>query len=170
MRYATGRWDEDRWERRSRTFMASGRSSTTDAAADNFVGHLWNPHSTRSLWVVEICLATSAASTTLDPKRLMRTSTQGTPATSVTPDLDDDEWGESPPATGAVMGLANFSVEPTIASPELLSWTFASTGVHGLTWVLRPEGIRVPPGSGLGLTNTGAVAGVVTSLTFVFTE
>lgn len=172
MRYAVDRWSIDRWVGQPRCmFLVGARSAATDAAANNFLCNLWNPSGTRSLWVEEFSYCSAGGNpAALDPLRLCRTGTSGTAGSTVTPDLDNEFERANSPSTGVVLHLANFSVEPTIASPPLYRLALAITGNPStVTWVF-PKGIRVPPGSGLGLATTGAVVAVAGDVTFRFYE
>lgn len=174
MRYAKGRWSDDRWERRlGRFFTVAGRTpAATAAAANECIFNFWNPDSVRSLWVWEVSyqISTQVAGA-LDPHRLCRTSTAGTtPGATVTPDLDNDHQREVTPDTGALLHLADFTTEPTLVLPEISNVSFPTqNNTQAKTW-LFPEGLRIPPGSGLALATTGAVASRVADISVRFSE
>ena len=171
MRYAVGRWAEDRWQRVGREFSVTGRGLTSTAAANECACNLWNPHSVRSLWVIEFMFSRDSNPSAIDVLRLCRTTTQGTAGSTVTPDLDNDFEREVTPNTGASLGLSNFSVEPTLQTPELYSLAFELTGEHQfMNWVFPDQGIRVGPGTGLGLFSTGAIAISPSTVSFRFRE
>lgn len=172
MRYAVGRWDIARWDRKiGRRFTVAGRSTATSAAADEVAGHLWNPSGTRSLWVIEFSVGTAQNQATLDPLRLCRTTTAGTtPSSSVTADPDNDYERETAPNTGAVLHLGNFATEPVLQLPPLDRLAFPTTGAPHQSIGLYPLGIKVPPGTGLGLATTGAIACPATDFSFGFWE
>lgn len=174
MRYAVGRWAEGRWDRESaeRTFSIAIRSGTTTAAADELLCNLWNPSSSRSLWVLEYQCHLSGVIAALDPWRFCRTTTIGTnPGGVATPDLDNDWEREITPQTGAVLYISNWTTEPVLALPELVRYATPTTSSnHGCTWLFGEEGIRVPPGTGLGVSTTGAVAAPQVEQSFRFRE
>lgn len=171
MRYAQGRWAEGRWAREpGRQFSVGGQSVSTTAAADEVLAHLWNPDATRSLWLTEASYTILVAATALDPIRLCRTTTVGTtPGVTVTPDLDNDFEREVTPDTGAILHMANFATEPILALPDLrrVSFPITSDG-HNMVWLF--DGLRVPPGTGIGFATTGAVAGRQADFYFRFWE
>lgn len=171
MRYGPGRWGVGRWERGiGRLFLVTGRSANTGAAGNEVLGSLWNPSSDRSVWVVEFSWATPVSIATLDPLRLCRTTTAGTtPGSTVTPDVDNDFMRELAPVTGVRLDLANFTTEPTLATPELFRLGFpTSSAQHSMTW--RFHGLRIPPGTGLALATTGAIGATGSDMTFMFYE
>lgn len=173
MRYAVGRWAEGRLDRQpSRMFSVGGRStSNTAAAANECVGNLWNPSSTRSVWVAEFSWSNRDNPAAVDTLRFCRTSTAGTtPASTVTPDADNDFERETSPQAGVLLHLANFATEPVLELPELFRLVIPASGSpHSLTWLFR-GGIRVRPSTGLALATTGAVAEAPTDVTFRFWE
>lgn len=173
MRYAAGRWTEERWDRRTRrAFSVAGRSVGTSAAADQCICNLWNPDATRSIWVHEFAFGGLTNNSALDPLRFCRTTTLGNnPTTTVTPDLDNDFEREISPITAVTLRLSGFTTQPVLAVPELYRLSFPITGApHALTWVFPRGGIRIPPGTGLALATTGAVAQSGCDITFRFVE
>lgn len=175
MRYAVGRWAPERWDRETqRIFAVAGRSTTdASAAADDFSCNLWNPSGTRSLWVVEFNWENPFLTSNVTFE-LCRTSTAGTtPTTTVTPDLDNDFEREITPNTGAVLYLGPFATDPTKVLPNVDRIRFAGTGsglVHAVGFNWLKHGLRVPPGSGLGLSQTTAVAVQAADFGFRFWE
>lgn len=170
MRYADGRWANGRWQRKSRTFTVAGRTTSTGGNTnDDCYGMLWNPSTSRSLWVTEIIWQAAATGATQGAK--IRSATgRGTAGSTVTPDLDNDWEREITPATGAVLDLGDYSVEPSgLSTPEMMRGGW-STG-QGMSWqFLLPIGIRVIPLSGLGLFSNFAGQFATPDLTFRFHE
>lgn len=174
MRYAVGRWAQDRWNRDyGRMFSVGGRSTNTAAAANECLCNLWNDHTSRSLWVAEFSYSSTADATT-DPLRFCRTTTTGNvPSVTINPDADNDYARESVPNGGAataVLYLGNFDTEPVLQTPELYRLNFPTTGVrHTMTWVF-PRTIKVPPLTGLALATTGAIGKQAADITFRFED
>lgn len=156
MRYADGRWEPDRWERNiGRSFLVSVESQGPGNnlnTLNDVAAQLWNPSSTRSLWVGEVHAARAAAGTAGSGVFLARSTARGaTPGTTVTPDLDSGTEQEITPETGAVLEGSQFATEPTLATPQLAAigrWALVPNNAQAVTW-LFPEGLRVPPGTGL---------------------
>lgn len=169
MPYEAGRWYEERWERGGRRYGAEGRSGATAATADHCLIHFWNPDSVRSVWLVEYGYTRVTAPAAIDTLRFLRTSTEGTPANTNNPDIDSDFDREvdSP----IQLGRGAFSVQPVIEGPELFSLTFPTTyNIQILTKTFPGRGIRVPPGTGLGLFTTTAVAARQADHYFIFVD
>lgn len=170
MRYAVGRWDTERFKKLNRQFSVSGRSGATGAAANECLCNLWNPDTARSLWVQEFSWSASGNAATTESLVFCRTSTLGTPATTITPDLDNDYEREISADTAATLRLANFTTEPVVVLPALFQLTSPVTGLHALTWMFRGRGLRVPPGTGLALVTLTAVSQPAADITFRFVE
>lgn len=135
-------------------FSVAGFTAGTGAAGvDESAAALWYPSgATVRLHVYEVYLYKSGLSG--GRAGLIRTTTRGTPGSTVTPD-GDNNWsgtGEGP-RSAAVLDMANFSVEPTVAAPYLYGTAIATAtgaGGSGHVWVF-PQGIEVPPNSGLAI-------------------
>lgn len=163
MRYVVGRWAPERWDRDSQRIFAVGGRSTANAGAvaNDFGCNLWNPSGTRSLRVVEFSWEQIGAPDNVSLS-LFRTSTAGTtPTTTVTPDLDNDSEREITTVTGAVLHLGPFATDPTQVLPyvdriRIFSSTGSTANAAGLRW--PGSGLRVPPGSGLGISQSVTLA------------
>lgn len=132
-------------------YAVAGRNAATDATADDSVATLWNPSSTRHLWVVEMFIFnTTAGSANVT---ICRQSTRGTPASTVTPDIDNDLEHDLAPPTAAVLDLGNYSAEGTKLAPDLEDYFTAATIGAGIRWNWRARPIRVKPGQGLTILN-----------------
>lgn len=153
-----------------RHFAVAGRSANTAATADHVGAQLWNPDATRSFWVVEIHIQ-KATTATADSHGVARSSARGaTPTTTVTPDLDNDFEREITPDTGAVLELATFGTQPTIASPYLYRGVLPAAVGAAVQYVFPGRGMKVPPGTGLIVTTPVAVILMASDFTFVFWE
>ena len=155
-----------------RCFSVRGfTAATAGLAANDVVAQLWNPSADDRLWVVEIGMWRGG---TVGPRcTLQRTSAQGTAGSTVTPDADNAWDGETTaPATGAVLNLAAFSVQPTLVTPSLEGSVFVGgTGTTGFgtTWNMEP-GVCVPPGSGLAIVATNTAAYSTSEIYVVWVE
>lgn len=153
-----------------RHFAVGGRSANTAATADHVAALLWNPDSVRSLWVEEIHIQKSTTATA-DSHGVVRTSTAGaTPTTTVTPDLDNDFEREITPDTGALLYLATFGTQPTLATPYMYRGNLPAAIGGAAQYVFPGNGIKVPPGTGLAVATPVAVILMASDFTFVFHE
>jgi hypothetical protein len=100
---------------------------------------------------------------------IVRTTTIGTSAITVTPDADNQFEGEITPNTGAVLKMGDFSVEPVLASPPI-GRSYLITAGSSTQIVFAGLGVRVPPGTGLGVAAGTAVTFSASDLTFTFRE
>jgi hypothetical protein len=138
-------------------YAAAGRFAVTAATANHFGFNLWNPSSTAQLSVLEISYCRSDAPVTVNVVQLVRSTVRGTAGSTVTPDVDNALDDDIAPPSGAVLDLAVFSVQPTIATPAQRRYgDFDAQGV-GFSWTFDWPGITVPPGTGLGVANIAAI-------------
>lgn len=157
-------------------YSVGGRSAITDATLDGVAASLWNPSSTRSLWVAEIWCTKTVA--TADHHKIVRSSTRGTtPGSTVTPDADNAYSRQATPPTGALLDLANFATEPTLQGPELARTMLPAAIGAGFAFVfgggVPGQGIEVPAGTGLvvAVPEIGTeVAIQVSDFTYVWDE
>lgn len=145
-------------------YRVAGVTAASDANDNDAVAVLWNPHTTKPLWVAQFKFF---ADTGANGKvTVTRTSTRGTAGSTVTPDIDNHTDHLLAPPTGALLDLANFTVEPTKLAPDMDSYQTAATigagQIFDFRTALNPLGIRVLPGAGLGIIN-GAAALVAAS-------
>ncbi len=152
-------------------YSVRGFTAATDTSYPNALATLWNPSSDKRICVVEVWLFLAGAlpQTTRNNPRLVLATARGTAGSTITPDGDNDLGGEgAAPPSGALLDLAAYSAEPTLASPPLWGVTFGGSSVtgsggHGWTWA-APGGVWVPPGQGLCLlADDGAAAAWPTS-------
>ena len=138
--------------------------SGAQSCAGGEVGtNLWNPSSTRSIYVVY--LAFFIQSNTVSVIELVRTTTEGSGGTWVaaTPDEDDDADAFVAPASGTILRMGDPATAPTAASPILKSFPLPGFASSGATVGFGPRGIRVPPGRGLGLRQSAALTNAFSS-------
>lgn len=113
---------------------------------------LWNPSTTRTLYVTRVEIVGEAGASM--QRALIRTSTRGTPGSTVTPDADNSYSRDAAPPSGALLDCSDFTVVPTTQGPEL--WRFASGAVTGSgTDIYNRKPIEVPPGTGLSAHHNG---------------
>jgi hypothetical protein len=148
-------------------YAVGGRSAATAATIDQG-SHLWNPHGTKSIYVVEVWVFKTVATT--DNHGLIRTTTIGTtPGTTVTPDADNAFDRRAAPASGCVLYLATFATYPVTAGPYLARANLPAAIGAGFIWTF-PEPIEVPAGTGLGVVTPLAAAMIASDLTYIWDE
>jgi hypothetical protein len=131
------------------------------------VATLWNPSSAVELYVREIHIVnTTAASANI---YLRRATARGTAGSTVTPDIDNEVGRAAASPAGAVLDLATYSVQPTLDASILDQWITAAVIGAGKIWTF-PKRIMLPPGQGLSIANSQAVAVAACDITFVWDE
>lgn len=143
-------------------------NAATTAAANEVAAHLWNPSTTKTLYVREIWYAKSAA--TADSIMLSRSTTAGTtPGSTITPDIDNDTQRAVAPVSGALLYTSNFATEPTLATPALAQTNLPAAIGAGFIWVFNTP-IAVPQTTGLALASPVATIIQIADVTFVWDE
>jgi hypothetical protein len=138
-------------------FRARGLTAATAATAGNAIAQVWNPSASRSIVVKELSLAFPAAPAAGAGFITRRSTARGTATATVTPGADHHDARLYAPNSGFLIDTA-FSAQPTLAAAELSpSWVFAAVAGSGLIYPI-PEGITIPPGTGLVLVNRAAIA------------
>jgi hypothetical protein len=148
-------------------YRVAGRTVDTAAIADNVGAALWNPATTKGIYVEEVHWAKVAA--TLDNPGLVRISARGTATTTVTPDIDNDDANALAPPSGALLDVA-YSAQPTITSPYMHRTNLAAAAGAGFILVFRDPGIFIPAGEGLAIATPVAVILQDSDVTFVWSE
>lgn len=149
-------------------YRVGGVTAASAATAAHGVAVLWNPSSAVEMWLTELHLVnTTAASAQL---RLARTTTRGTPGSTVTPDIDNEYARGAAPPSGGLLDLATYSVQPTVDASVLDQWFTAATIGAGKVWSFGAKGILVPPAAGVGLVNQAAVATPALDVVFAWHE
>jgi hypothetical protein len=144
-------------------YSVRGLAAATTAAANQSVITLWNPSSTALLEILELGVTPNTQTGAGTSSRLMlrHVSTQGTPGSTVTPDADNAWSGGTAPASGAVVNLSNYSVQPTFLPQMLVAGFSGVPGSGGWQYVFVPpfpdHGLIVPPGEGLTAMTASAV-------------
>jgi hypothetical protein len=129
----------------------AGRSSTAAAGAALF--NIWNPSAAIRVRLAELSVVANVAPVASAALVLRRTTARGTPASTVTPDIDNDIQRMQTPTSGLLLDLSVFSVAPTIDTSELFRWTFAAVAGSGL---MIPLEISIPNGTGLAAVSVAA--------------
>jgi hypothetical protein len=150
-------------------YGVGGRNAVTAATINHCIGALFNPHATKSIYVI-LFTYTKISGAASDIRYVQRITTRGTPGSTITPDIDNDYDRLLAPISGAVLDLAAYTVQPTLAAPDLFRpKTLADTpgGIEELYF--GEQGICLPAGTGIGLFQ-GAATPVVADLSFVWDE
>ena len=129
-------------------YAVAGRTPGVTNTLDLVAYQLWNPHASISLFVREIHHFKSAA--TADNLKIVRTTTSGTPGSTVTPLINNHFGKRYAHISVALLYLAVFSVQPTLAGPEMFRIALPAAIGAGIIWVF-PEPIEIPAGTGLGV-------------------
>lgn len=139
-----------------------GRSTATAATARNVAAAIWNPHSTSRIFLYEIwTFPTSAAATNLGVARI---TARGTQTTSVTAAIDHAIENDTAAPSGFVLDLA-YSAQPTVSSSNNAAGTLPATIGNGVILGFT-DPITIPPGKGIALITTQAVAYPASDVTF----
>lgn len=138
-------------------FAARGRTAATATTANHVIAALWNPHATERITVTEIGLFKTAAGAAGDAVILQRTTTRGTPGSTITPAIQQGYERDVAPSSGALLDLAAFSAQPTLETGGLRGFVAAAVAASGIVFPL-PRGLVIPPGAGLALVQIAATA------------
>lgn len=151
-------------------FSIAGRTSISAATINTPVVGLWNPSTTRPLWLTAIGWAKTVG--TVDNFAILRTSTRGTPASTLTPVQANDEDNEAAPITGALLDLGAYSVAPTLVSATVypFRWNLPATVGAGFILPMQGDGMKIGPASGLVILTPVAVALQPADVTFFWSE
>jgi hypothetical protein len=130
-------------------YSVGGRAAATAASVNNAAAILWNPSSTKRLWVLAFEWCEVVAGSAIG--NFIRVSTQGTPGSTITPDVDNAWEQDIAPPSGVVLNLAAYSVQPTFQGPLMRRIRITNAPGFGGMWTFDDPGICVPPGTGFGL-------------------
>jgi hypothetical protein len=150
-------------------FSARGVTVATVATVDHAIAALWNPDSLKRIKMFEVGLFKTTAGTAADSIYITRITTQGTAGSVITPDADSAWNGDDVPASGALLNLAAFSVQPTRGAPGLFGWVAPTVAASGFVWP-TPRGIWIPPGTGLAICQRVATIWPVSEVYFAWEE
>lgn len=144
-------------------FSVRGRTAATAATAGHAIAQLWNQHSTQRMLVTKIqVFKQGGAGTAGDAWEVRRSTARGTPGSTITPALAQDENRSLAPVTG-LLDLAAFTVQPTLEAGGLDSWVAANVIASG---IILPVNIEVPPGAGIVLAQIAASIWPVSEVVF----
>jgi hypothetical protein len=154
-------------------YTVSGITVATAATAEHAVAELWNPHSTKSIFIRAIELGITAA-TAANPG-IRRSSAKGTAGSTVTVAREHDMDYGAAPDTGTTLELSAFSVQPTLigtssATSSLFRWPFAAAIGAGFMQRWSDPGMTVPPGAGVCVVTSTAIAFPISFVTFEFRD
>jgi hypothetical protein len=152
------------------SYHVRGRTAATAATADHAICNFWNPHSTQRIKVLSFLVFKTAAGIAGDSFRLRRSTTRGTPGSTVTPDIDHHSERAIAPPSGVLLDLAAFTGQPTFDASDIPpGWTAAAQAASGLVYPI-PGGIILPPGTGIGLVQVAATAWPISEIGFSWLE
>lgn len=149
-------------------YAGAGVSVATAATADNAISGIWNPSTTKSIFVKEFHIFKTTAGAADIPK-VRRTSARGTSASSFTPGIGCNLDHALAPESGLIIDL-DWSAEPTLVTGELYGAVVPASIGSGLMWVFGGEGIQVKAGAGLVLVTGSALAFPVSRFAAVWDE
>jgi hypothetical protein len=150
-------------------YAAGIDGAATAATADQAGAQLWNPHATKSIYVREVWVFSTAA--TAQHPSLIRTTTAGTtPGTTVTPDADNAFDRRAVPASGALLYAATFAAYPTVAAPYLCRATLPAAIGAAAMFSFLDQPVEVPAGTGLAVATPIATALQANRYTFIWDE
>lgn len=130
---------------------AVGGFSGVPGTASEPIAVLWNPHASIRLYVTEVACFGEGLSVDLS-----RVTTQGTAGSTVTPDADNAFSRQAAPPSGALLGLADYSVAPTRVPPPQMRFRIGNIDGSGFAvWLGKFE---VPPGTGCCLEYVSGTA------------
>jgi hypothetical protein len=150
-------------------FSVRGLTVATAATADHAIAALWNPDSLKRIKVFETGIFKTAGGTAGDSLYITRITARGTAGSTVTPDADNAWDADDVPASGALLDLAAYSVQPTLGTPRMFGWVASAGAGAGIIWP-TPRGISIPPLGGLALVQRAATIWPVSEVYFCWTE
>jgi hypothetical protein len=156
-------------------YRVSGRSGATAGTDAHALAALWNPHGTARIIVTQIEVCATAAPGAGAGLELRRITARGTPGSTITPTIENDDRRAIAPPSGALLDLAVYSGQPTpvAAAGALHSWVYAAVAASGIIYPCASSnslGITIPPSTGLALLNTSAIIFPISEVTFNWLE
>ena len=151
-------------------YLVRGRTTLTEATADDAIWQVWNPHPTQRVRV--IAWAMCAQGGTLDQgwsSRLRRTSARGTATSTVTLTAEHHGRRGVAPPSGVLLDLRIFTVQPTLLAGDLAG--FLVSEIQGAAVVSGPtDVVEIPPGTGLAMIQTAVTSAVQFEVTVALEE
>lgn len=143
-------------------YSVGGRGAAPSAGSDPHAV-LWNASTTKQIYVLELGVENFTV-TTAATIAIQRTSTKGTPGSTVTPDIDNDRDAAVAPVSSVVLDLADFTVVPTFQGPRMSRWVVPSDG--GALGIVFSIPIAVPQSTGLMVEVVSGLAAIETTWTW----
>ena len=150
-------------------FRVAGRMNAATAATANHVAaQFWNPSANARPRIIEVhIVVTTAAAAHIS---LQRSTARGaTPGATATPDIDNSDSRDVAPPSASVLELAAFGTQPTVDASSLQRWILPASIGAGIILPL-PDGVTVPPGTGLCVLTPVATAFPISDISFVWDE
>jgi hypothetical protein len=143
-------------------YSLRGRTATTTATIGDAVFGFWNPHSTQIIRLIDFVATVQGIQVgEWHGGTWRRTTARGTAATTVTPDISNDSRRGAAPPSGALLDTS-FSVQPTLEAddwgPTVSTFGANSAAGVGAAYRFPGSGLYIPPGTGIALIQTEAVA------------
>lgn len=149
-------------------YRTNGLTTATTGTDAHAIAEIWNPSSTKRIWVVELAANAITAPAAGAGLTLRRSTVKGTAAATVTPNAESSDERDAAPDSAFTLELGAFSGQPTLATGELgLAWMLAVVAGSGIVYPVSGKGICVPPGTGLCLVNRAAVIFPASEVSFV---
>lgn len=140
------------------TYTVGGLTVATAATANHGVFGLWNPSGSKRLTVTAIGICAVAAPGAGSGIKVVRMTARGTAGSTVTPDADNRGDGAITTQSGALLDLATYTVQPTLASPPMEAWVLAAVIGSGIILPLNNGlGYDILPGTGLAVVTRAAI-------------
>lgn len=148
--------------------LGRATNAVTAATAGHAVAQLWNPHATLDLMVSQIGLSVTAATACIPALR--RSSARGTAGASTTVARENDHGYGAAPASGAILDVAAFTVQPTLIGSNEMHQSQIAAAI-GSGWVFSfGKPVAVPAGTGLVIVTSTGVAFPVSRLWYTWSE
>jgi hypothetical protein len=147
-------------------YAAAGRTVASAASANAVACGIHNDHGTKSIYIREIWIFTTTA-TTIN-LGIQRATTKGTSAATAAHDADNAYDRRAAAPSGCTV-ITDYSADPTLTTNYMIQ--AISAAQIGAGWVFGfPQAIEVPAGTGLVLCTTQAAAFPVSDFTVVWDE
>lgn len=149
-------------------YLGSGVTVASGAVADNAICGIWNPSTSKSIFVKQIHLFKTAVGGSPDIPKIRRATARGTSASSVTPGIGADASHALAPESGAILDL-DYSAEPTLEAGDLVAGVAPSAIGSGYMWVFD-EWLTVKQNDALNLVVGTALAFPIARFTVWWAE
>jgi hypothetical protein len=151
-------------------YTVSGITTATTGTDAHVIWGIWNPSSTRTIQLLEFGMFGIAAQTASSGFRFRRSTTVGTPASTITPTAEHHNRRDAAPDSGFTFGLGAYSAQPTLTTGNL-GPTIVFAAVIGSGGIFPiPRGLEIPPGTGLMCVNRAAIITVSNDIYVIVEE